>query len=174
MKKLLLVVLIAAGITSCNEQKTAYVDTSRLIQEYTEMQEVEADFNTRSEVVKTELDSLARAFQEDVQEYQQNMNNMSTAQRQETEEELMRRQQTIQQQQQRMGNQLRQESDVVIDSIVDKVKDYVREYGRENNYTYIFGSNESANIMYAEDGLDITEEILQKLNESYSGRETAE
>lgn len=167
MKKLIMVVLIAAGLTSCNEEKTAYVDTTRLIQEYTEMQEVEAEFNTRSESVKTQLDSLARGFQQEVQEYQSNMGNLSTAQRQEIEEELMRKQQTIQQQQQRMGNQLRQESDVVIDSIVDKVKDYVRDYGQENGYTYIFGSNESANIMYAKEGRDITDEILEKLNESY-------
>src|SRR5690606_2824528 len=97
MKKLLMVVLIAAGLTSCNEEKTAYVDTTRLIQEYTEMQEVEAEFNTRSEGVKTQLDSLARGFQQEVQEYQSNMGSMTTAQRQEKEEELMRKQQTIQQ-----------------------------------------------------------------------------
>lgn len=171
MKKLLLVVLIAAGLTSCNEQKTAYVDTTKLIQEYTEMKEVEATFTTKSDKVKTQLDSLASGFQEEVQQYQQNMNSLSTAQRQETEERLMRKQQSIQQQQQQMGNQLRQESDVVIDSIVTKVKDYVREYGKENGYTYIFGSNESANIMYAKDGLDITEEILEKLNAGYKKTE---
>lgn len=167
MKKLLLVVLMAAGLTSCNEQKTAYVDTTRLIQEYSEMQEIEAEFTTKSDRVKSELDSVARGFQMEVQEYQTNMNSMTTAQRQETEERLMRKQQTIQQQQQQMGNQLRQESDEVIDSIVEKVKEYVREYGKDNGYTYIFGSNESANIMYAKDGLDITEEVLEKLNASY-------
>lgn len=167
MKKLLLVVLMAAGLTSCNEQKTAYVDTTRLIQEYSEMQEIEAEFTTKSDRVKSELDSVARGFQMEVQEYQTNMNSMTTAQRQETEERLMRKQQSIQQQQQQMGNQLRQESDVVIDSIVTKVKEYVKEYGKENGYTYIFGSNESANIMYAEDGLDITEEVLEKLNAGY-------
>ena len=167
MKKLLLVVLIAAGLTSCNEQKTAYVDTTRLIQEYSEMQEIEAEFTTKSDRVKSELDSVARGFQMEVQEYQTNMNGMTTAQRQETEERLMRKQQSIQQQQQQMGNQLRQESDEVIDSIVEKVKEYVREYGKENGYTYIFGSNESANIMYAKDGLDITEEVLENLNASY-------
>ena len=167
MKKLFLVVFIAAGITSCNEQKTAYVDTTKLIQEYSEMKDVEAEFNTRSETVKGQLDSLAISFQREVQEYQQNMNSMTTAQRQEIEEGLMRKQQAIQQQQQRMGNQLREESDVVIDSIVGKVKTYVKEYGKENGYTYIFGSNESANIMYAEEGLDITQEILEKLNSDY-------
>lgn len=171
MKKLFLVILVAAGLTSCNEQKTAYVDTTKLIQEYSEMKEVEAKFTTKSDRVKTELDSLARGFQQEVQEYQQNMGSLSTTQRQETEEKLMRKQQAIQQQQQQMGNQLRQESDVVIDSIVNKVKEYVKDYGKENGYTYIFGSNESANIMYAKEGLDITEEILEKLNSGYKKTE---
>tara|TARA_R100000935_G_C2750476_1_gene129512 strand:+ start:199 stop:714 length:516 start_codon:yes stop_codon:yes gene_type:complete len=171
MKKLFLVVLVAAGLTSCNQEKTAYVDTTKLIQEYSEMKEVEAKFTTKSDLVKTELDSLARGFQQEVQEYQQNMGSLSNTQRQETEERLMRKQQAIQQQQQQMGNQLRQESDVVIDSIVTKVKEYVKEYGKDNGYTYIFGSNESANIMYAKEGLDITEEVLEKLNSGYKKTE---
>jgi len=164
MKKLILVVLVAAGLTSCNEQKTAYVDTTKLIQEYKEMKDVEQEFTSKSDKVKVQLDSLAQSFQADVKVYQEKMDGMSAAARKETEAGLMSRQQAIQQQQQAMGNQLRQESDAVIDSIVTKVKDYVKDYGKKNNYTYIFGSNESANIMYAKDGLDITEEILEKLN----------
>ncbi len=167
MKKLILVVLVAAGLTSCNQEKTAYVDTTKLIQEYKEMKEVEAEFTSKSDRIKGQLDSLAQSFQAEVQAYQENMSSLSTAQRQEKEQELMQKQQTIQQQQQMMGNQLRSESDVVIDSIVTKVKDYVKVYGEKNDYTYIFGSNESANIMYAKEGLDITEEILEKLNEGY-------
>ena len=54
------------------------------------------------------------------------------------------------------------------------MKDFVAEYGEENGYTYIFGSNESANIMYAKEGLDITDEILKELNESYGGEPTIE
>ncbi|SDR85499.1 periplasmic chaperone for outer membrane proteins Skp [Gillisia sp. Hel1_33_143] len=167
MKKLLLVVLLAAGLTSCNEQKTAYVDTSKLIQEYKEMKEVEAEFTAKSDSIKGELDTMAQDFQREVEDYQSNMNSMSVDKRKEVEQTLMRKQQMIQQQQQMRGNQLREESDTVIDSIVSKVKGYVKDYGKDNGYTYIFGSNESANIMYAKDGLDITEEILEKLNAEY-------
>jgi outer membrane protein len=167
MKKLLMILVLAVFLTSCNQEKTAYVDTTKLIQEYKEMKDVEANFSTKSDSVKSQLDSIARVFQQEVQAYQQEMNSMSQAERQEKEQELMQKQQTIQQQQQMMGNQLRSESDAVIDSIVNKVKDYVKVYGEENDYTYIFGSNESANIMYAEEGLDITEVILEKLNEGY-------
>ena len=163
-----MILVVAVLLTSCNEEKTAYVDTTKLVQEYKEMKDVEAEFSTQSDSVKKQLDSIARTFQQEVQAYQEGMNSMSQEQRQEKEQELMEKQQRIQQQQQMQGNQLREQSDAVIYSIVDKVKNYVAEYGEENGYTYIFGSNESANIMYAKDGKDLTQEILDNLNEKYN------
>ncbi|CAL68240.1 OmpH family outer membrane protein [Christiangramia forsetii] len=162
---------VAIMMVSCNEQKTAYVDTTVLIKEYKEMKDVEADFTSKSDSVRSQLDSAAKAFQEEVQAYQSQMNSMSESQRKEKEQELMQKQQMLQQQQQMVGNRLREESNSVMDSVVTKIKDYVKDYGEENNYTYIFGSNESANIMYAEEGLDITQDILTELNEGYGGEE---
>ena len=161
-----MVLTLGAFLTACNQDKTAYVDTTVLVQEYSDMKTVEADFTQRSEIMRRELDSLAQGFQRDVQMYQENMETMSQSERQATEQDLMQRQQMIQQQQQMRSGQLREESDKVVDSIITKVKDFVKEYGEENGYTYIFGSNESANILYAEEGLDITQEILEELNAS--------
>lgn len=168
MKKLLMILVLAVFLTSCNQEKTAYVDTTKLIQEYKEMKDVEAKFSTKSDSVREELDAVAKVFQEEVQAYQSEMDAMSQAKRKEKEQELMQKQQRIQQQQQMQGNRLREQSDAMIDSVVNKVKDYVGDYGKENGYTYIFGSNESANIMYAEDGRDLTQEILEKLNKDYN------
>lgn len=165
MKKFLAVLALGFAFTGCSNEKTAYVDTTTLIQEYSDMQEAEAEFTARSEQMRREMDSVARGFQQEVQAYQQEMGNMTQEQRQETESRLMQTQQRLQQQQQMRSGQLREESDAVIDSIVERVKGFVREYGEENDYTYIFGSNESANILYAEEGKDITNEILEKLNE---------
>ena len=166
MRKIFMVLSLGAIFTSCNSDKTAYVDTTVLIQEFSEMKEVEADFNERSELLKRELDSAAQGFQQEVMEFRDNAATMSEAERQAAQDELMRKQQMLQQQQQVRSGQLRQEGDVVIDSLINKVKDFVKVYGEENNYTYIFGSNESANIMYAEEGRDITQDILKELNES--------
>ncbi|MCY2686533.1 OmpH family outer membrane protein [Salinimicrobium sp. TH3] len=166
MRKLFMVLSLGAILTACNNDKTAYVDTTVLIQEYSEMKEVEADFNVRSENLKRELDSAAQGFQQEVMEFRDNAATMSEAERQAAQENLMQKQQMLQQQQQMRSGQLRQEGDQVIDSIITKVKDFVKVYGEENDYTYIFGSNESANIMYAKEGLDITQEILAELNES--------
>lgn len=165
MKKLILVLSLGAIFTSCEQNKMAYVDTTVLIQEYSEMKRVEADFTQRSESLKRELDSAAQGFQQEVMAFRENMATMSEAERQVAQEELMQKQQMLQQEQQMRSGQLREEGDVVIDSLINQVKDFVKEYGEENDYTYIFGSNESANIMYAEEGMDITQEILQELNE---------
>lgn len=174
IKRFIGVAAVAILMVSCNEQKTAYVDTTVLIKEYKEMKDVEAQFTSKSDSVRQQLDSAANAFQQEVQTYQSQMNSMSEAQRKEKEQELMQMQQMLQQQQQMVGQKLREQSNTVMDSMVTKIKDYVKDYGKENNYTYIFGSNESANIMYAEDGLDITQDILSELNEEYGGSDATE
>lgn len=164
MRKLFAVLFLGAAFTGCTEEKTGYVDTTRLLQEYSEMKEVETEFTAKSESLKTQLDSVARIFQQEVMVYQENMATMSQTERAEAEGDLMRKQQMLQQSSQMQSNQLRVESDQVIDSLVTKVKDFVSEYGEKNDYTYIFGSNESANIMFAKEGLDITDEVLEELN----------
>ena len=164
MKNILLVLFLAVTLISCNEQKTAYVDTTVLVQEYSEMKDIEAEFTARSEDLRRELDSAARAFQLEVQAYQEEMGGMSQEERQAAEAELMQKQRMLQQQQQSQSAALRTESDAVVDSVVTKVKDFVEAYGEEHDYTYIFGYIESANIMYAKEGLDITDEILEELN----------
>src|SRR5690606_17247679 len=165
MRKLFTVLVLGAALTSCTEEKTGYVDTTRLLQEYSEMKEVETEFTAKSETLKSQLDSVARGFQQEVMVYQENMATMSQSEREEAEDNLMRKQQVLQQSSQMQSSQLRVESDQVIDSLVTKVKDFVADYGKKNDYTYIFGSNESANIMYAKEGLDITDEVLEELNE---------
>ncbi|MDT0294675.1 OmpH family outer membrane protein [Mesonia ostreae] len=166
MKKIILLVFGAVVLSSCNQEKTAYVNNTKLIQDFKEMKSTEARFTKKSDKLKKELDSVAMQFQKEVQAYQEQSTSMSDAQKQEKESMLMQKQQQLQRQQQMQSNQLREESDVVIDSLITTVKDFVADYGEKNGYTYIFGSNESANIMFAKEGKDITDEVLKALNES--------
>ncbi|MBZ9652847.1 OmpH family outer membrane protein [Psychroflexus montanilacus] len=164
MKKIILSLAVVGSILSCTPDKTAYVDNTVLIQDYYKMKSTEARFEKKSQALSDELDSVAGEFQKEVQEFQEGMDRMSNKQREEKQNELMQKQQMLQQRQQQQSQMLRQESDQAIDSLIEEVKDYVAEYGKERGYSYIFGSNESANIMYAKEGLDITEEVLEKLN----------
>lgn len=171
MKKIILSLAVVATLMSCTQDKTAYVNNTVLIQDYYKMKTTEARFEKKSQVLSEELDSVAGVFQKEVQEFQEGMNRMSAQQKERRQSELMQKQQMLQQQQQRKSQMLRQESDQAIDSLIAEVKDFVGEYGEEKGYAYIFGSNESANIMYAKEGLDITDEILEKLNAGQENKE---
>ena len=164
MKKILFSLTLVVSLMSCQGEKTAYVDNSVLIQEYSKMKTTEAKFEKKSQALSEELDSIAAIFQQEVQEFQSNMKSMSAQGRERRQGELVQKQKMLQQRQQQKGQMLRQESDQAIDSLIAEVKEHVGNYGKEKGYAYIFGSNESANIMYAKEGLDITEDILEKIN----------
>jgi len=164
MKKIILSLAVVASLMSCSNDKTAYVNNSELIQGYYKMKTTEERFDKKSQSLSEELDSVAGKFQKEVEEFQKGMNRMSTQERERVQDELVQKQQRLQQQQQEKSQRLRQESDEAINSLVTEVKDFVTRYGKANGYTYIFGSNESANIMYAEEGRDITDAVLEELN----------
>ena len=164
MKKILFSLALVTSLMSCQGEKTAYVDNTVLIQEYSKMKTTEAKFEEKSQALSNELDSIAALFQQEVQEFQSSMKSMSAQGRERRQGELVQKQQMLQQRQQQKGQMLRQESDQAIDSLIAEVKGHVGDYGKEKGYAYIFGSNESANIMYAKEGLDITEDILEVIN----------
>lgn len=172
MKKSILSLAVVLLLISCGQDKTAYVDNTVLIQDYYKMKSTEARFEKKSQKLSEELESVADEFQKEVQEFQEGMNRMSTKDRERRQSELMQKQQRLQQRQQQKSQMLRQESDQAIDSLITEVKDLVAEYGEKRGYAYIFGSNESANIMYAKEGLDITEEVLREINSSEENKET--
>jgi len=56
-----------------------------------------------------------------------------------------------------------------MDSLVSNVKKTIKAYGKEKGYTYIYGTGDSnASILYAEDKLDITKDIIKLLNDKYN------
>jgi len=120
MKKILLSLTLVVSFMSCQGEKTAYVDNTVLLQEYNKMKTNEAEFEKKSQAMSNELDSIAGLFQQEVQEFQDNMKSMSTQERERRQGELVQKQQMLQQRQQQKSQMLRQESDQAIDSLMLK------------------------------------------------------
>ena len=173
MKTKFSLLLIALVLASCSKSKSGFVDTQKLFEEYTEMTEVQDKYNKLSEEIRGELQPKIQAFQIKVDLYQKNAQSMSPSERQVKEQELGALQQEIQQMQQARGGQIQQESQAAVDSVITKVRDFIDTYGEENGYDYIYGKNDSGNILYGKAALDITDEVLKALNTAYSGDSAA-
>ena len=61
---------------------------------------------------------------------------------------------------------LKQKYDLEINK---QINQYVKEYGEKNNYEFIYGADGSGVLMYAEEKLNRTEEVIKYINERYKG-----
>jgi len=170
MKKLIVLAIVALGLYACQQPaKTAFVDNSKLVNEYQEKKDLETKLEGKIQIYQKRKDSITRAFQLEAQDFQMKADKMKQADAQKRYDQLGQKQQMLQQQFQIEENAISKESQTLNDSLLNKIKDFVAEYGKTNNYDYIFGKNEYVGtVYYGKEESDITEEILKKLNEKYA------
>ncbi len=175
MKKIVVIIAIAFSIVSCNkpvaaevkEVKTAYVDTSVLMKEYTEAKDLEAKYKSKAEEKGRQLQAEIDRFKQEASNFQAQAQANGQAWAQQKGAELQKKEQQLSYAQQALSQQLQQEGGAEMDSLVSGVKKFIKAYGKEKGYAYIYGTGEPASILYAEDKFDITKEIVKLLNDKY-------
>ncbi|WP_430614685.1 OmpH family outer membrane protein [Flavobacterium sp. JP2137] len=180
MKKSILVLGLVATLLSCtdkgttavSEQKTAYIDTQKLMKEYEETKDIEAKYKIKSDEMGKELEGDISRFQADAQNFQREAQAKGMAWAQQKGAELQRREQDLSAKQQGMLQALQLESGKEMDSLVKKIKTYVKDYGKKNGYAYIYGTEDASTILYAKEEFDLTDKVIKDLNSKYKGTAT--
>ncbi|MCD0464408.1 OmpH family outer membrane protein [Flavobacterium sp. ENC] len=173
MKKALVIIAVSILVVSCGktaevkEVKTAYVDTSVLMKEYTEAKDLEAKYKGQAEEKGRQLQAEITRFKQDAASFQSQAQANGQAWAQQRGAELQKREQQLGYAQQALSQQLQQESGVEMDSLVSGVKKFIKEYGKKNGYSYIYGTGDAATVLYAEEKYDITKDIIKALNDKY-------
>lgn len=174
MKKTVIALLAIVTLASC-APKVGVVNTEKLITDYQETVEAEADIKAKQEKAKQEIEASIQAFQAKVATYQKEVQKLSKKARAQKEQELTLEQQQIQQKQQQLPYQIQQEGAEVIQKISKKVNEFVKDYGKKNGYQIIFGTvNTNGAVMYNEDKVDLTDMFLTSLNDAYKKGDTSE
>ena len=173
MKKALVIIAVSISLVACNkpaevkEVKTAYVDTSELMKQYTEAKDLEAKYKAQAEEKGRQLEAEIARFKQEAASFQSQAQANGQAWAQQKGAELQKREQQLGYAQQALTQQLQQESGKEMDSLVSGVKKFIKTYGKEKGYSYIYGTGDAASILYAEDKYDITKDIIKELNDKY-------
>jgi outer membrane protein len=182
MKKTIILVALAISIISCNkttttikEFKTAYIDTSKLMEESIEGKDIEAKYKDKAKVMGNQLEVEVARFKSEAANFKQNAQKNGEAWAQQKGSELQQKEQQLNYAQQAMLQQLQQESGVEQDSLVKRYRKLIKEYGKEKGYDYVYGSGDaSPSILYAKDGYDITKEMIKMINDKYKSTDKKE
>ena len=154
-------------MSACQQNKIGFVDNVKLMDSYQEKLDIEAKYKTKAETLNKKRDSISQAFQIEVQAFQAKAQKMAQSKAQEEYGLIQQRGQFMGQQLQQEEQQLQLAGQTEMDSIISKVKKEIEAYGKANQYTYILGGGDGGSVLYGTDAQDLTDEILQILNETY-------
>lgn len=179
-KKTVILFALAISFFSCNkttevkEFKTAYIDTSKLMEESTEAKDIAEKYKDKSKVMGSQLEVEVNRFKSEAANFQKNAQANGQVWAQQKGAELQRREQELSYAQQAMLQQLQSESGVEMDSLVSSYRKVIKEYGKDKGYDYIYGTGDIASVLYAKDSYDITKEIIKLVNEKYKSADKKE
>ena len=120
--------------------------------------------------MRSNVDSLMSTWQEELKTYEKERKSMTKKELALKEELLSTKQQQISNYQQAIRKQLQEEDQKVTQTVINDINDFVKEYGKDKGYQIILGATGAGTIMYADEGTDLTPEILEKLNTSFEGK----
>jgi len=173
IKKTVILFALAIAIISCNktteakEFKTAYIDTSKLMEESTEAKDIELKYKEKSKVMGNQLEVEIAKFKAEASSFKQNAQTYGQAWAQQKGSELQQKEQQLNYAQQAMLEQLQKESGTEMDSLVKSYRKVIKDFGKEKGYDYIYGTGEAASILYAKDAYDISKDVIKMINDKY-------
>ncbi|WP_333693547.1 OmpH family outer membrane protein [Flavobacterium sp.] len=180
MKKSILAFGLLLSLLSCDKAaetkdfKTAYVDTSKLMEEFVEAKDIEAKYKAKGSEMGKQLEAEVARFRSEAANFQKNAQAYGQQWAQQKAAELQQKEQELSYAQQAILRQLQEESGKEMDSLVKDVKKFIKEYGKEKGYNYIYGTGDVATVLYAKEEYDITNEVIKLLNEKYKSKGNAE
>ncbi len=147
-----------------------YVDVNKLLDGYERTKLVRTEFEAKAKTLQANVDSLLNDWQNEIKNYEKERAKMSKKELELKQQLLGNKQQQINNFQQVIQKQIKEEDQKSTQTVINDINDYVKEYGKKNGYNIIFGASGSGNVMYASEGADLTEEVLEGLNAEFLGK----
>ena len=150
-------------------EKIVYVNSDSLLTKYEYFKDLKVKFEGKTKNAQSDMQAKGQAFQREVAQYQQSAQTLSADQRKSTEERLARKQQELQTYQQNAGGALQNEQAVENEKLYDKVAAYLKVYAKEKGFKMVLTySKGNSAILFADESLDVTSEVIKGLNAEYS------
>jgi outer membrane protein len=158
----------AVVATTGGMPKIAYVNSDSLLEYYDFFQDKRTELEAKAQKLQADYETRAKGLQSEITSFQRNAGTMTMNQARAIEEDLVKKQQNLAQYQQNLSSELMQEEAKVNEELYEKVAEYLEEYGEEQNFKVVLTYTKNSGVLYADDSLDITRVVVDKLNERYN------
>lgn len=146
--------------------KIAYVDIDTLLINYNLWIELNDEMIRKEESVRATLNEKAKALQNDYEEFERKLNNNAFATRERAEAEqnrILKKREELEATSERLTNELAVENNKNSVLFRDSINAYINDYNKTHGYNIIL-SRIGDNILYIDNAMNITQEIIDGLN----------
>jgi outer membrane protein len=155
--------------------RIAYVNFDTLLQRYAYYEELKSEFEKKQKDMSAELDAKSRNLQNKFSKLQQEFDKglITSFDAKEKQKELQTKQQELMQLRDQLSMRLAEEEQVMMRKLIHRIKSFLKNYNKELGYHIILSATFSDNVLYAVKQLNITDEVVEGLNEAYRKKKEA-
>lgn len=158
----------SSDIALASDLNIAYINSDTLLANYAYFTEITGLLEEKRAKAQTEYTNRAQGLQQEIETFQRTAQGLTMAQGRAKEEELVQKQQTLQVFEQNLSQELMNEESKLTNALYDTISDYLATFGKSRNLNIILTYTKGSGVLYANEGLDITNEAIKGLNERYT------
>lgn len=164
---LLALVVAASAPLAAQQVNIVYIDSERLGQEATALQQARQQVQQQMQQLEAEADSALAPIQAQLQqlvsEFQQQQGVMQQGQREQRETAIRQKQSELQQAGSEWEQRAGQIQNEILGPALNRVNQVIDELRAERGYSFILDTS-AGGVIAADPALDITDEVLRRLN----------
>ena len=150
--------------------KISYVDYDSLLVNYNFAQEIQKEIIRKEMSINNIIEEERKSLQEEAAAFERKVQNnvFATQERAQAEyEKIMKKDQELLQRGQAMIAELENERNLKYAELTKSINDHIQEYNINAKYDFIL-TKMGGNMLYANEALDITKDVVKGLNEKYN------
>ncbi len=155
----------------------AYINTDSLLINYEYARFLNEELLTEEETSRADFNERLRVFQDDMRSFQRKVQNngfLSLDRAQNEERRLRQKEQELQELNNQMSNDLMRQQNRMNRELRDTITGFLKEYTKKNPYKLVLSNTMGDNVLFANEALNITNEVVEELNNRYQSSEKEE
>ena len=146
-----------------------YVDLDRIVQEYDMASDLGAVVETKVKNIQDEVTRRGKNLENEMIEFQNKINKgLITRSVAEVQgQELQKKEAEFNEYANQKNNEVMEEQTVMMNQIADAIQTFMNKYNEEKKYTMILTNQRGVPVITADPALDITDDVIARLNEEY-------
>ena len=157
--------LVFSTISQAQVMKNGYIDSDKIFSQYTEWSKAQEEFNTDYKAWEDQAKDMQSEYEDMTSEYDRQRLILSEDKKKEREAAIAAKKQALD----AFTNQIfgpngeaERKNDALIQPLLEKINAAIEQVATEGNYDFIYNS---AGLAYAKKEYDITDKVLQVLEE---------